>query len=428
MQSNGNGKDDELSESENDDDDFWENKNEEVPVRDQEAEIGDRQMIDADADTDYRASLPRWLPTINNKLEKYYVSSTDLTMAGLYRTCKAAGAPLYLMDQVMDKIVHALATGALRMEMVTQRASLIGRTQRMLKVPSSEKIAVQLESEDTVYGYRYNFMDMYKEHLQGEAFANIDNLVLGNRNNLWQCVPEDPPSALGEINQSHWFNRTARIYEEELRSGNFILDPLMLYINKMGTDRMQRRNSLEPLMFTLTLLSREAQEQSRNWKPLGLIPNLSSTSSAKRKTNKTRRGARTFLSVRDYHRCLSVLLACQMPERERPEMTFRRGNFVRKARVICPIAVVVGDNLSNSNLCGKVMNYKASSMRMGRRCLTPRYAETEQTPHDCIRIDRRFIRMLQMASLGCTYGETMREGERRELSHYQTTTQNGKKI
>ena len=402
----GAGNADELSESDNDDD-FWESKNEEVAVC-HEAEIRDQQITVSDTDTtNYRAPPPRWLP-MNNQLDTYYVSSTDLTMAGLYRTCEAAGAPLYLMDQIMDKVVQALSTGALKTEMITRRASLIGRTQRMMKLPVAEKVAVQLEQGDTVYVYRYNFMEMYEEHLQGEAFSNIDNLVLANRNDIWQCVPEHEPS-LGEINESHWFNRTARSYEEELGSGNYILDALMLYIDKTGTDRMQR-NSLEPLMFTSTILSREARENSRNWKPLGLIPNLSSKSSAIRKTNKTRKGSKSS-GVRDYHRCLSVLLAplakCQ---RERPEMTFRRGNFVKKARVICPLAVVVGDNLSNSNLCGKVMNYKASSMRMGRRCLTS-YSQTEQTPHDCIRTNRTCIRMLQMASLGCTHGERSLEGE-----------------
>jgi Plavaka transposase len=390
--------------------DFWESANEDIPIAGDINGVEDH--VQMDMNVQFAPTAAEWLP-FTTQLEQFYVSSTDLTMAGLYRTCEAAGAPLYLMDQLMDKIRHALATNALTEQLITRRASLIGRTQRKLKMPVAEKVPVQLELGDIVYVYRYNFMEIYQDHLHGEAFSKIEHLVLADKSDIWCCMPIHEPD-FSEINNSNWFHRTARTYEAELRSEQFILDPLMLYIDKTGTDRMQR-HSLEPLMFTSTLLTKEARENSMNWKPLGLVPNLSSTSSAKRKGNKGRRATKS-LSTRDYHRCLSVLLAplvkCQT---ERPIMTFRRGDFVKKARVICPIAVVVGDNLSNSNLCGKVMNYKESSMRMGRRCLTS-FGDTEKTPHSCIRINKVSVQMLQMASLGCTYGEeAIDDGEARTV-------------
>jgi hypothetical protein len=345
--------------------------------------------------------------SINNELSYFGISKTDLVMARVYKVCHDAGAPLYLCDEIM-RIVRETSTAMNFDPMAaTRRESFMMRNQKILNMPTAERVPVRLERGDTVFVYRFNFGDAFREHLKSEAFAQLENIVLpvgctATTGDQWQCLPMGKPK-LDEINRSHWYHRTAQMYRRELESGNYILAPIMIYVDKTGTDKLMR-HSLEPVMFTSTTLCKAAREKSLNWHPLGFIPNLSTTSSAKRSTAKGRQPSRSH-SVRDYHSCLMAILEpLKIFQRERPLTDFRRGNFVKRARAICPLAVVVGDNLSNSNLCGKFMNYKKSSVRMGRRCLTC-YEDSDNAPHECVRVNGRQIHRLQMASLGCLYGQ-----------------------
>ena len=105
--------------------------------------------------------------------------------------------------------------------------------------------------------------------------------------------------------------------------------------------------------------------------------------------------------MRNYHRCLSVLLEplkeCQTTN---PPLLFRRGDEVAKYKILCPIAVVIGDNLSNDHLAGRVSNKTPSSMRMSRRCLTT-FGGVCDLPHMCHPAPSQLIDKLCMGGLGC---------------------------
>jgi hypothetical protein len=104
-----------------------------------------------------------------------------------------------------------------------------------------------------VYVYRFNFLDVYQQqHLMGHEFGDLGYLVLPDKRSPWGCIPSREET-YDEINSSAWYKRTAYKYLGDLSSGKFILDPLMFYVDKTGTDKMQR-NSLEPVMFTSTIL------------------------------------------------------------------------------------------------------------------------------------------------------------------------------
>jgi hypothetical protein len=108
----------------------------------------------------------------------------------------------------------------------------------------------------------------------------------------------------------------------------------------------------------------KARQDSSNWFVLGYIPNMEDSSSAERKVNSSRQKTRS-VNFRDYDRCLAVLLEpLKKLEQEQTVLTFRRGADTACYRIICPIATVLGDNLSNNKLCGMLSIYKASSVRM----------------------------------------------------------------
>jgi len=74
-----------------------------------------------------------------------------------------------------------------------------------------------------------------------------------------------------------------------------IMLPIILYLDKTGTDVLQRY-SLEPLLFTTAALNRESRENRFFWRHLGFIPSSKSTEDSKE-------------SLQFYHQCLEVILS-----------------------------------------------------------------------------------------------------------------------
>ncbi len=81
---------------------------------------------------------------------------------------------------------------------------------------------------------------------------------------------------------------------------------IIIYTDKTGTDKYQRYSS-EPVIFTVTLLSRAARNRSTSWRPLGFIPAFDSKSSAQKEVERNIKGCKS-LSVENYHNCLKKIL------------------------------------------------------------------------------------------------------------------------
>jgi Plavaka transposase len=178
-----------------------------------------------------------------------------------------------------------------------------------------------------------------------------------------------------------------------LETDQYFLCPLILYVDKTGTDKIQKA-TLEPLVCISATLNQETRQNTMNWFIVGYLPNLEQSSKAKRSKN-------TKANSSDYHRCLEVLLKpLKEMQRTHPPVTFRRGEQLCTYRIICPIASIVGDNLSQDKLCGKISNRGPTSIRMTRSCLTP-FCKSDTVPHVCHRMPTWFWHKANMASMGC---------------------------
>jgi hypothetical protein len=72
-------------------------------------------------------------------------------------------------------------------------------------------------------------------------------------------------------------------------------------------------------------------------------------------------------------------------------------------KVICPVVSILGDNLSQNLLCGKLENKHSSSCRMSRACLTFN-CDTDNLPHVCQSFPVHLELQLTRAALGVSYG------------------------
>jgi hypothetical protein len=283
---------------------------------------------------------------------------------------------------------------------MTQRRTFFARAQSRLNIPLPEPHPIKLEGGEKVIVYRFDVKEKLARHLVSPVYGDLSDLALPDADNCWSSFPTTTDNSC--LTRSRWYKDTCEVHREELLGGKTLLHPLTIYIDKTGVDRIQK-NALEPLVCTSSLLSAKAKRDPKNWFVLGYVPNLEVSSSANRKK---RTSAKKFRSIncRDYHRCLEVLLQPLIElQQGKHSFLFRRGDQVARFKMLCPISTVLGDNLSQNKLCGKMSNTAASCVRMSRCCLTPHF-DCDTLPHECILVDGPMVHRLSMASIGCTYG------------------------
>ena len=329
------------------------------------------------------------------------------SMARLYKLCDDAGAPKFLCDKFLSVLEEEMRTKSFNPldERITKRRTFFPRVQSLLSIPSAEAVPVQLETGEEVVVYRFHFAERLQRHLISAVYSDLDNLSLPSPQYPWSSIPslqmEDGGQTYSSSTNCGWYRDTCDMHRSKLMSGKYMLHPVSLYTDKTGADQ-NMKNTLEPLVCTSTILTEHARQDCNNWFVMGFLPNLELTSSAKRRSASSGKKNRSII-IRDYHRCLAVLLQPLIDlQRGMPPLRFRRGDFVARFKIICPVATILGDNLSNNKLCGRVSNHTESSVRMSRCCHT-NFANCDALPHVCHPVEGQVIHSLCMDSLGCTH-------------------------
>jgi hypothetical protein len=238
----------------------------------------------------------------------YFQSTTtytnaDQSMLRLYSTCDKAGAPRYLLDEILSQLKHEIRFNGfdLLSGSLTKRDPFMKRIARITPSPPPETITVQLESNTLTNIQRFDFLKSLQCHLlRSDLYGNLDQLVV-NKTDRW-LPPIWDGTMNGDITDGKWHQRTFR---------NLPVPPndpyqpfhlgLRIYTDKTGNDTRESF-ALEPVVMSTTLLKEDFNSDATSFFTLGYIPDLSNTvSSAKRKAFGE--------TVRDYHKCLGIFLA-----------------------------------------------------------------------------------------------------------------------
>ena len=296
---------------------------------------------------------------------------------------------------------------------ITQRKAYFPRIYKLLNVVKPEAIPVKLHTGATATVYRFHFETQLQNHLMSVAYSDLGNLDLPDPSDPFSSIPAayaagaDPGHT--SLIDSTWYSSVVKQKLSLLspvngRRPKYILHPLSLYIDKTGTDGIQK-STLEPLMCTSGILNQSNRQNVSNWFQIGVMPNLEQSS-------KAMRSSEALPNLQDYHRCMEVLLApLKKFQQEMPTMSFRRGEEVAACKIICPVATILGDNVSSDKLCGRISSHGPTSVRMSRCCLTP-YDQVVSVPHSCLPMPAHFCEKLSMAALGVRYGDPMYKAKR----------------
>jgi hypothetical protein len=117
----------------------------------------------------------------------------------------------------------------------------------------------------------FSFLEQLQDLISSSEFQSIKNLVVNKEPSCMFGKYVTPPGHEQlEVHSGSWYNRT---YDKLITNPKLevLMPPIIFYIDKTGTDVMQRF-PLEPLMFTTTLLKREIRETASSWRHLGFVP------------------------------------------------------------------------------------------------------------------------------------------------------------
>ena len=290
-----------------------------------------------------------------------------------------------------------------------------------------------LEGRATHPVVSFSFVRQLQDLLDTRSYFDDLSVLQVNPQCPWLPYRNAPLDKVDDVLSGKWYQRTIsslglddiRTKEEWRSRGKPFVIPIIMYVDKTGTDAMCRY-PLEPLLFTIGLFRRNLRNMYMSWRHLGFVPDMDSSSSkAQRRADG---GAR---NCRNYHKVLDVLLSQITSIHERKRGTGLQGHIPIPLRltfeseehlVQCylPIAFVIGDNKSNDNLCAKVGGHHLSQTRVSRACDCS-VADADGHRANCRFVDQEDIvcaleRVSDARAVCRTMGETPLNKHRREAA------------
>jgi len=169
------------------------------------------------------------------------------------------------------------------------------------------------------------------------------------------------------------------------------------------------------------LLTSEVREHPYAWNLLGLIADLESGSSAKKKQDSGRKASKGH-SLRNYHKILATLLEGLIKYQQSggKYMHVRMGDEVRFVKVVVVVGIISGDNKSGDAICGR-FGGKNCHHRVSRLCMTG-YKDLDNCLCSCSLVRMRDLETLQKGAANRNTSEKERNKYRNALrlmsSHY----------
>ena len=245
--------------------------------------------------------------TMKQQNSRVVATPHDRSMAWIYRICDKAGSPRYLADSIIQQLrKESVENGFdVRHPGVNRRDAFMHRASKSIGSTPPQAIPITLESGQTVTVFRFPFIQTLQNHLLSSVFSNLENLSV-NSSDPWGAYSTDGEILMDAHDGTCYQVSVKQFLESTPNPENYCFSPLMGYIDKTGTDGIEK-NSLEPWMWVSTCVRQSKREDSKSWFPGGFVPNLTMISAAARRGQKGSQYTKSA-AVRDYHRCLEVIL------------------------------------------------------------------------------------------------------------------------
>ena len=284
-----------------------------------------------------------------------------------------AGAPRNCYDKLITLLRKQEKLG-FRPSKAMYRDTFLKRMQERYECPS---VTVAIVGQCDVY--RFPFEEM------------LQNLVDSCQDHI-HYVGRDPSDAEAELWNSPWIAQTLSLPKyRQYDSTRQILLPLVMYMDKTGTDAYQRY-SLEPVLFSLACLPLSQRAKRHAWRHLGFIPALSEAQEDKEEKDST-------ANIQFYHRCMhSLLQGVRDAQRTPPKLKVVVNGQEEFLEVLVPLMVVMGDQLSQDTLCARKKANRGGAGRVHRACMCS-YMSVDDPEGVCMAVDSQHLQMMTHEAL-----------------------------
>jgi hypothetical protein len=311
---------------------------------------------------------------------RHCFTKQDRSLMKLYNIFDDADSPRYLCDKVLAQLKVEMTRHNFEPNnpLLTKRKPFMARMHRKFPSPPPEAVVVELESFTTpITIYRFDAMQQLQAHLlRQDLYGDLDKLNV-DPDNRWDQSSHPTSTNLREVTDSPWFkDKVADVNTPNLLPDDLCLQqdgfqhipfvfPVEQYQDATGNDNKES-SSLEPVMIGSGLLKSVFNGDHRSRFIIGYIPCLT-----KKKATPGKRKKKFGAGVRDYHKCMSILLEPLVKAQKVPPLLdMLLGDQVRRVRVIVVMAVILGDGKSNDMLCARVMSH-SNTLRLSRATFTP---------------------------------------------------------
>ena len=311
--------------------------------------------------------------------------------------CNQISAPLWFYDDLMCSLRSFMAKGFNPRKAPT-RETFLGRLQKRFSCPMPSLVEVNENVSVPVFSLTEQLQDL----LNSNHFDSLENLCANpspqDRFNMYKATDDDE---LAEIMCGGWYLRTYQQYVTDPE--NEYVMPLILYADKTGTDAMQRY-PLEPWMFTVANLRLPKREHADAWRHLGFVQPVDYDSPQD--------------GVQIYHNCLSKIIEELIYLQENPPtLMVNLGGIRRLRKILLPVCMILGDQKSQDNVCGRRPTNTGGAGRVHRACMCS-FLDCANPDHECVPLDADIIAYLSKASLSHpSKNEKFKEDMNKLLAH-----------
>ena len=290
----------------------------------------------------------------------------------------SSGAPRICYDRLVALLKKLSKEDGFDVKKALNRETLMRRLSQKYRTPPKLEVCVINKQEV----FRFSFVDMLQDLVYSSSnhlheilpFCNQENIPTGTEHELWNTP---------------WMRDTFEMprYHDFDPKRDMML-PVIIYMDKTGTD-VNQRYSLEPLLLTLAAIPRSHRESRHSWRHLGFIPQKQINSDEE---------CTSLLQF--HHDCLSYLLdGLKKAQKDPPTIMvqFPDGRIEHR-RALLPLMIVMGDQLSQDTLCGRMKSNAGGAGRVHRSCMCS-YLNIDDPYHQCQRVNVETLRFLSTKSL-----------------------------
>ena len=278
----------------------------------------------------------------------------------------SSGAPRICYDRLIALLKKLSKTDGFDVKKALNRETLMRRLGRKYK--NRPQLQRSILNKQEVF--RFRFHDMLQDLVNSSSkhlheispYCDQEILPAGTEHELWN---------------TRWMRNTFEMPQyHDFDPNRDLMLPVLLYMDKTGTD-VNQRYSLEPVLFSLAAIPRGHRESRHSWRHLGFIPQKQCNSEEDSTT-----------SLQFYHDCLSFLLdGLKEAQKDPPTLTVHLKNgHIQHRRALLPLMVVMGDQLSQDTLCGRLKSNAGGAGRVHRSCMCS-YLNIDDPYHQCKRVN-----------------------------------------